>query len=131
MVLLVVVVTVSVGLGAVTALHRLTGSMPSCSPPTETEKQAQEVFLHSHVDDAADLEWTVADCDDNGDAWLQFGTALPPHAAREAFLTDSACSPYQGLDAGAEDVTCTSGDATIIVFLTPASSGTTQGELAL
>lgn len=91
----VVLASVLVVLGSVLAVHRLTASSSSCSPPSEPEMQVQEAFLRSHVSDASGLEWTVLDCDDHGDAYLAFTTALTSVAAREGFLTDASCSPYR------------------------------------
>ena len=117
--------------GVALAANRFIDSVFDCSPPSQHDMQVQEAFLRSHVTDARGLEWTVADCDDQGEAWLEFSTALTPAAARDAFLTDPSCSPDLGPDADDQGVNCTSGDAEIYVFFEATSVAATSGELTL
>lgn len=99
------------------------------SPPSERDKARQESFVRAHVADARDLEWTVMDCDDLGQAYLGFTTALAPEAAGGAFRQDTACSPSTEPDAGPADVICTSNGVRVSIYLEPREDTQTHGEL--
>jgi hypothetical protein len=124
---------VAVSLFAVLGVSRLTDRPPvlppSCTPPTQEEKELLEAFLRSHIKDARALEWTVADCDDNGDASLDFETRMTPKMATASFLADDNCSPFTGPGATDGDVTCTTAAGSVSIFLASATA-ITRGELA-
>lgn len=102
---------------------------PPCSPPSQQEQRGYEVFVHSHLEDAEDLEWHVADCDDKGEAELKFTTARTPAAARDAFLNDPACLPTTGPDATEYDVTCNSSAPEVSIWFEDTTGPTTTGML--
>lgn len=104
---------------------------PSCSPPNREEQKVQEAFLLSHVGDAQDLDWYIADCDDDGVATLEFTTARPPAAARDAFLTDTSCSPTTGPNAGEYNVTCSSGAAEVSILFEDTTVARASGMLVV
>lgn len=103
----------------------------SCASPSLEALKAQEAFVLTHVVDARDVESGTADCDDNGDGYVNFTTDLTPAGARDAFLADPSCSPYadEGVDQIA--VKCRSGRSTVFVFFTATRDGPTEGALNL
>lgn len=101
------------------------------SPPTVSERAAQEVFVQARIPDASGLRWTVEDCDDFGQAYLSFQTKASVTEANEAFLSDPACSTLQD---GSEDlVVCEveGGSVTLVFYPSESNGDPTTGELYL
>lgn len=105
-VLIFVLITVSalaVLVGGVVVAGYVLLANPFCAkPPTQEERHQQEAFVLAHLPDASDFEWTVMDCDDNGQAYLSFSTRLTRDAASAVFLRDPACKASTEVDASPE-----------------------------
>jgi hypothetical protein len=125
----VVVVLALLGTTVVVLANHVIGGFFCASPPGEREKARQESFVRAHVADARHLEWTVMDCDDQGQAYLDFMTTLTPRAAGEAFRKDAACSRSTEPDAEPDDVTCTSNGVRVSIYFEPREDTQTDGEL--
>ena len=126
--LIVIVVLGLLGSTVVVLAHQV-GGFFCASPPSQQERIRQESFVLAHVADARDLEWTVMDCDDAGQASLGFTTTLTPGAAGEAFRKDLACSPSTEPDAEPDDVICTSSGVRVSIYFEPREDIQTHGEL--
>ena len=126
------VVVLAALVGVLVLLGRYVLEDPTCAkPPTQQERTQQEAFVRTHLPDARDFEWTVMDCDDNGQASVDFTTRQRGSAASKAFLSDPACRASVEPDASPGDVTCTSGDFEVSIYLEDKGAIDTYGELAL
>ena len=115
---------------AIVLLGRWFLSDPTCgSPPTQPVRTQQEVFVKAHLTDARDFEWTIMDCDDNGQVVLDFTTRQTGKAASEAFLKDSVCRPSIEPDASTGDVECRTGKVEVSIYLEDKGAIDTDGEL--
>lgn len=99
------------------------------SPPTQQVRSQQEGFVKAHLPDAGQFEWTVMDCDDNGQIVLNFTTRTTGKAANAAFLRDPACRPSNEPDASAGDVDCQTGAVEVFIFLEDKGAIDTEGQL--
>lgn len=72
--------------------------------------------MKTHVSDARDFVWSVADCDDQGEAFLSFRTELAATVVSQSFLADPACSPSDADDAAENEVMCKAGAATSYLY---------------
>lgn len=123
------VVALLVGAGLLLAERALEGT-GCASPPTPQEREEQESFVRAHLGDARDFEWTVMDCDDLGQAYLDFTTRQRGSAASASFLQDPACSPSTEPAASSGDVVCTSGGTVVDLSFEDHGAIETDGELA-
>ena len=103
---------------------------PSCvtpSEPTAEEKRTQEDLVHARLHDARDLEWTVMDCDDDGEVFLRFATSQAPATARDAFY-GRGCT-YHTVEEN-NDIACVQDGTEVVIFFEQVENET-QGELVL
>ncbi|WP_091186063.1 hypothetical protein [Microlunatus flavus] len=117
--------------GVVVILVRDVSQTYRCADPPSTQQRAeQEAFVSAHLPDASDFEWTVADCDDQGQASLTFTTRQRGTTATRAFLQDGACRASREPDASLGDVTCMSYGVTVFIYLEDHGAIDTYGELS-
>lgn len=133
--ILIVVAAIAVLLvgGALWVKHEL-GDMSCPSPPTDQDEARHQAFVEAHVPDANGFDWTVADCDDRGQASLGFTTKLSPAAAAAAFLSDPACTSSTDADADPFDLSCEiSGTGAVVIYFSERAgkNGLTAAELYL
>lgn len=105
---------------------------PMCArPPTPPRRVQLQAFVTAHLPDARNFDWTVSDCDENGQAYLDFTTRSTGHAASKAFLADPACATSREPDAEAGDVTCSANTTQISIYLEDTGAIDTDVELAI
>ena len=124
---LLIVLVLVIAFGAV-AGYFFQDLSPFCTTPTEPtaeEKQTQETFVLEHLPDARNLVWTIADCDDDGVAYLDFTTSLAPNEARDAFL-GGGCTYHSTEEY--DDVSCVRGSLEVVLFFELVDDKT-EGEL--
>lgn len=116
----------------VLAVRYLTTDDAACAdPPTPPERAEQEAFVTTHLHDARNFDWVVADCDEHGEASVDFTTRHTGRAASQAFLDDPACKASVEPDASPGDVTCAAENVTVSIYLHDTGAIDTNGTLFL
>lgn len=101
----------------------------SCSPIGQQQLAAQEGFVRQHLPQASDFDVATYDCDSGDIAHLGFITELTPVGARDAFLSDSACTAAETSEPDAAAANCRSASATMEIYFDRALDGRTNGYL--
>jgi len=130
--MVITVVALAVLVGGLVVVGYMLLANPFCAqPPTQQERSQQEAFVLAHLPDARGFEWTVADCDDNGQASVDFTTRQRGSSASKVLLSDQACKASTEPDASPGDVTCTSGNLEVSVYIEDKGAIDTHAELAI
>ena len=130
LVLPIVIVLVAVAGVSLVVARDVSHEFHCANPPTPQQRTEQESFVTAHLPDARDFKWTVMDCDDQGQAYLDFSSRRRGTDVSHAFLQDPTCRASAQPDASAGDVTCVSGGVAVSISFEDHGAIDTHGQLS-